>query len=119
MNIEFDVEFIERVGQLSISLISQRTIECLLLLCYTEWRSANIGQIKIGRVNDSTNEGRSPSVRRRSHSDAYQFVALDETRSTLKGFVLIRCPSRVMSVLLDLRPLAKRIWKNSNYRFLS
>jgi hypothetical protein len=52
-----------------------------------------------------TNEGTSPSVTRRFQSDLYQFVELDETRRSLKELVPIRCPSRVMTVLLNFRPL--------------
>ncbi len=62
-------------------------------------------------------EGTSPSVTRRFQSDLYKFIELDDTRRSLKEFVPIRCPSRVMTVLLNCRPLRTHIWENRITRF--
>ncbi len=56
-----------------------------------------------------TYEGRDPSVTRRFESDVYQFEELNETRKSLKGFVLIPCTSCVLVVLLHFPPMARLI----------
>ena len=45
---------------------------------------------------------------RRFESNLYQFVELDETRRSLKEFVPIHCPSRVMIILLGLLQRSKQ-----------
>jgi hypothetical protein len=54
-----------------------------------------------------TYEGGYLSVTRRFELDAYQFVQLNETRKSLKGFVPIPCTSCVLAVLLYFPPIAR------------
>jgi hypothetical protein len=64
-------------------------------------------------------EGTLPSVTRRFQWDLYQFVELDETRRSLKEFVPIRCPSRVMTVLLCERICGKTDLRDFDLKFCS
>ncbi len=87
-------------------------------LFYVWWRrgpNAVLGQYV--QNNITTYPGTSPSVTRRFQSDLYKFIELEDTRRSLKEFVPIRCPSRVMTVLLNCRPLRTHIWENRITRF--
>jgi hypothetical protein len=45
----------------------------------------------VDSVPNHSNEKRPSSVKRRFESDLYQFIELDETKKSSKGFVAIPC----------------------------
>ncbi len=59
-----------------------------------------------------TYDGRFSTVTRCFESDPNRFPKVGETGQSLKGFVPIRCPSPVVTVLLDFRLLVRHMWKN-------
>ncbi len=66
-------------------------------------------KIDITSMVQLSHEEISSGVTRRFGSDVYHFVELDETRKVLEGFVHIPWASRVMTALLNFRPLTSYI----------
>ena len=60
----------------------------------------------------TTNEGTFPSVSVIFEWNIYQFVGFKETKRSAKEFVPIRCPSPVITVLLNFRALATDLGKS-------
>lgn len=58
-----------------------------------------------------TYEGAFPGARRRLSRDLYHFVELNETSSRYDMFVPICSSARIISVLLDFRPILRNAWK--------
>jgi hypothetical protein len=93
------------------------TVFSIIYRRYELERKINIKQASGSEIRILAYEGRYLSVTRRFESDAYEFVELDETRKSLKGFVVIPCTSCILVVLLHFPPMARIIWINRIMRF--